>query len=314
MNGVERARAAAFAPGHVTGLFSIHDEAPELEKRGSRGAGFSLARGVASFVTVEPAAAMEIEIALNKETQDAPVTREAITNLLRSAVKDARIPLNKDAPKGSKARIRVTVQSDVQLPVSQGFGMSAAGALSAAMALAKCLRMGRSDALRAAHAADVQTRGGLGDVIGASVGGFEIRTAPGLPPYGAIMRFVGYGDCVLCVVGEKLETKSVLSDAAKRASVNAAGERALAALLKGPTLDAFLAQSQQFARESGLLSPEMERAMHAARPHGAASMSMLGNSLFAFGNTRRLADALAPFGEVTTCAVDEAGARLVDVT
>lgn len=310
---VEKARAAAFAPGHVTGFFEIHDEAPELEKRGSRGAGFSLARGVASFVEIEPADSMTIEIALNKETSDAPVTREAVTNVLRAAVKDARIPLNKAAAQGSRARVRVVVHSDVQLPVSQGFGMSAAGALSAAMALAKCLRMGRSDALRAAHAADVQMRGGLGDVIGASVGGFEIRTAPGIPPHGATTRFVGYGECVLCVVGGALETKSILTDATKRAAVSAAGAKALAAFQKAPTLDGFLAQSQTFARESGLLTPALERAMHAARPFGAASMSMLGNSLFAFGNVRKLADALAPHGEVIVCAVDEAGARLVDI-
>src|SRR5213593_4867983 len=101
------ARAAAFCPGHVTGIFEIHDEAPELEKRGSRGAGFSLSQGVLSYVEVAPADAMSIRIALDKEEQDAPVTREAVTNVLRAAVKDARVPLNKDAPKGSRARVAV---------------------------------------------------------------------------------------------------------------------------------------------------------------------------------------------------------------
>jgi len=167
--------------------------------------------------------------------------------------------------------------------------------------------------LRAAHAADVSMRGGLGDVIGASVGGFEIRTAPGLPPYGATRAFVGHGDAVLCVVGGKLETKSVLSDPAKRAAVNAAGARTLATLLKSPTMDAFLEQSQAFARESGLLSPDLERAMHAASSVGRASMSMLGHSLFAFGNVRALEKALAPFGDTMVVPIDQAGARLVEL-
>lgn len=307
------ARAAAFAPGHVTGLFEIHDQDPDPLRRGSRGAGFSLAHGVVTYVEVEPAESMTIQIALDKEVTDAPVTREAITNVLKEAVRDAKIPLNKDAPKGERARIRVRAWSDVHLPVSQGFGMSAAGALSASLALARCLRLGRSEALRAAHAADVMMRGGLGDVVGASAGGFEIRTAPGVPPYGSLRNFLGYGDAVLCVVGGRLETKSVLTDPARRAAVNAAGGKALAELLKSPTLDAFLAQSQAFARESGLLTPELERAMHAASPYGRASMSMLGNSLFAFGDTRRLADALAPHGEVRVVPVSEAGARLVDL-
>ena len=310
---VEPAKAAAFCPGHVTGLFEIHDADPDPLRRGSRGAGFSLSQGVLTYVEIEPAESLAIEVFVDKERAEAPVTREALTLLLREAVRDGKVPLNKDAPKGSKARIRVRAWSDVHLPVSQGFGMSAAGALSASLALARCLRMGRSEALRAAHAADVTQRGGLGDVVGASVGGFEIRTAPGIPPYGATTAFVGYGDAVVCVVGGRLETKSVLSDPARRAAINASGAKRLAELLKAPTLETFLAKSQEFARESGLLTPELERGILAAKPYGHASMSMLGNSLFAFGNVPRLVDALAPHGEVRVVPVSEAGARLVDV-
>lgn len=310
MNG----RAAAFCPGHVTGLFEIHDEADDYARRGSRGAGFSLSQGAMSLVTIEDADSMDLRIFLDKNEHEAPVSREAATILLKAAVKDGRIELNRDAPKGQRAKVRVTIQTDLQLPVSQGFGMSAAGALSASLALAKCLKLGRSEALRAAHEADVAMRGGLGDVIGASVGGFEIRTSPGIPPYGSTKSFVGYGDAVLCVVGGQLETKRVLTDSARRKAVNEAGGRALEELLKGPTMDAFLEQSQRFARESGLLTPELERAMDAARPYGRASMSMLGNSLFAFGNAAKLEQTLSRFGETRVVPVSEAGARLLDVT
>ena len=310
---VQPARAAAFCPGHVTGLFSIHDGDPDPLRRGSRGAGFSLSQGVLTYVEVEPAESLSIDVLVDKAPAEAPVTREALTLLLREAVRDAKVPLNKDATKGSKARIAVRAWSDVHLPVSQGFGMSAAGALSATLALARCLRMGRSEALRAAHAADVTKRGGLGDVVGASVGGFEIRTAPGVPPFGATTSFMGYGDAVLCVVGGELETKVVLTDPAKRASINAAGEKRLAELLKAPTQETFLLKSQEFARESGLLAPALERAIVAAKPYGHASMSMLGNSLFAFGNVPKLVDALEPHGEVRVVPVSDAGARLVEI-
>lgn len=310
---VEPARAAAFSPGHVTGLFEIHDQHPDPERRGSRGAGFSLALGAVTYVEVEPADALSIDVTLDKAPSDAPTTREALVTLLKEAVKLGKIPLNKDAPKGSRARIRVRVQTELQLPVSQGFGMSAAGALSASLALAKCLRMGRTDAVRAAHVAEVANRTGLGDVVGAALGGFEVRVKPGLPPWGHVQSFVGYGDAVLCVIGGKLETRSVLSDPVKRQAVNDAGGRALDALLKGPTLPAFLEQSERFARESGLLTPQLERAMHAARPHGHASMSMLGNSVYAFGNVPRLVDALEPFGEVRVVPVSDTGARALDV-
>lgn len=310
---VEPTRAAAFSPGHVTGLFEIHDEHPEPERRGSRGAGFSLAQGAVSLVEIEPAESLRIDIVLGKEASDAPTTRDALVTLLKLAVRDGKVPLNKDAPQGSRARIRVRVQTELQLPVSQGFGMSAAGALSASLALSRCLRLGRAEAVRAAHVSEVSNRTGLGDVVGAALGGFEVRKAPGVPPWGNIHNFVGYGDAVLCVVGGRLPTKDVLSDPAKRAAVNAAGARGLDSLLKSPSLPLFLEASQAFARESGLLTPELERAMHAAKPHGHASMSMLGNSLFAFGNVPRLVDALKPFGEVQVVPVSESGARLVDV-
>ena len=313
MTAVERASAAAFAPGHVTGFFEIHDQDPDPLKRGSRGAGFSLSQGAVTYVEIEPADSLDVRIAINKEETDAPVTREALITLLKEAVRDGRLPLNKDAPKGSKAKIRVRAWTDLHLPVSQGFGMSAAGALSAALALAKCLRMGRSSALAAAHAADVTQRGGLGDVVGASVGGFEIRTSPGIPPFGSTRAFVGYGDAVVCIVGGPLSTKAVLADPQRRAAINAAGSKGVAELLKAPTLDNFLAHSQAFAREAQLLTPELERAIEAARPHGKASMSMLGHSLFAFGNVPRLVDALEPFGETRVVPVSEAPARLVEV-
>jgi pantoate kinase len=313
MSGVAPASAAAFAPGHVTGLFEIHDEAPELARRGSRGAGFCLASGALSYVEVAPADSLEVRIALDKEEQDAPVTRDAVIRVLKQAVRDAKIPLNKDAPQGSRARIRVHVHTDLHLPVSQGFGMSAAGALSAAMALARCLRMGRSEAVLAAHEADVAQKGGLGDVAGATHGGFEIRLAPGLPPYGSVTSFVGYGDAVLCVLDGPLETKRVLSDPAMRRAINEAGKNGLAALLKGPTLDAFLEESRRFALDTGLATPRIRDAIDACRPYGQASMSMLGNSVFAFGNVPRLVDALSPFGETRVVPVSEAGARLVEV-
>lgn len=313
---VAPARAAAFAPGHITGLFEIHDADPDPIRRGSRGAGFSLAQGAVTYVEIAPADAMQIDVTIDKRPQapdEALVTRTAVTEILKQATRDGRVALNKDAPKGSRARIHVRATTELQLPVSQGFGMSAAGALSAALALAKTLRMGRSEALRAAHTADVVNRGGLGDVIGASIGGFEIRTAPGLPPFGAITSFLGYGDAVLCVVGGQLQTKTVLTDPQARERINEAGARALAELMRAPSLDAFLAQSQRFARESKLLTDALERAMHTASQHGVASMSMLGNSLFAFGNVPKLADALAGHGETRVVPVSTTGARLVEL-
>ncbi len=310
---VEPARGAAFAPGHITGIFEIHDTEAELAKRGSRGAGFSVSEGALTYVEIEPADKMEIEIRVDNELSDAPVTRDAVIRFLKLAVRDARVPLNADAPKGSRAQIRVHVHTQLGLPVSQGFGMSAAGALSATIALAKCLRMGRSDAVLCAHEADVAQRGGLGDVMGASVGGFEIRLSPGVPPHGHTTSFLGFGQAVLCVIGGPLETRAVLSDPARRETVNKAGAAGMKRLLEEPSMDNFLDVSSKFARDSGLLTDRLADAIDACRPHGKASMSMLGNSVFAFGNVPRLVEALEPFGKVYVMPIDDGGARRAEI-
>jgi len=51
--------------------------------------------------------------------------------------------------------------------------------------------------------------------------------------------------------------------------------------------------------------------MSAASKLGIASMSMLGNSVFAVGDTAGLLSVLSSYGDTYTCRVDTAGPRLV---
>ncbi|HVL49573.1 MAG TPA: hypothetical protein VM889_13540 [Candidatus Thermoplasmatota archaeon] len=306
-------RAAAFSPGHVTGFFEIRDEASEWDRKGSRGAGFATKLGALSFVEVEPARRFSLDISLDKSRSEAPVTRHAVREVLKAAIADGKVPYDRDAPAGERAKVAMRVFTETQLPVSQGFGMSAAGALSAAMAAAKALGVGRTEAVRAAHAAEIANRSGLGDVAGAIHGGWEIRRAPGLPPYGAVQSFMGYGELVLCVVDEPLETKSVLADPAKRRAINAAGARAVDALLAEPTVERFFDLSHAFAIETGLLKGRLLDAVETARQHGHASMSMLGGSLFAVGRRDALLAALKPFGETFVTEVDPEPARILPI-
>ena len=85
----------------------------------------------------------------------------------------------------------ITVKTRLDLPMGQGFGMSAAGSLSACHAVAKICGLSESDALRASHFAEVRLGTGLGDVISSFFGGFEIRKTPGIPPWGMIEHILG---------------------------------------------------------------------------------------------------------------------------
>lgn len=231
---------------------------------------------------------------LDGEPSEAPVTKTAVRNLI------------------GKSPLTVEVTTVLDLPVSQGFGMSAAGALSTTLALAKAVGLTRTDAVHAAHEAEVTLRTGLGDVVAATQGGLEMRKKPGLPPYGAVDIIPFDGEFVLAVVGGELQTRGVLSNPKMRLAVNAAAEKHLGTLFDSPSIENFFRLSKAFARDSGLLTPILREAITSVEEaHGWATMSMLGNSIFAVGPTERVRAALESFGTTYVTDVDTRGARVV---
>jgi pantoate kinase len=285
-------KAKAFSPGHVTGFFEICPD-PSPLSAGSRGAGMCLSRGASSEVILVPATKQSIKVTVNGKKSKAEVTKRAIRNLI-----------------GDKG-YRVEVVTELDLPVSQGFGMSAAGSLSAAIAAAYLLGKERQEAYEAAHKAEVQSGYGLGDVPAIHRGGITLRRRPGLPPLGEVVRIEGEPEVVLAVVGKRLLTKQILQDAEKRREINDKGGYLVESLIKQPTLEKLMVNSRIFALETGLATKRIMRAIDTASMHGQASMSMLGSSVFAIGDTKALKEALSGLGQVFTCKVDTAGPKIV---
>jgi len=284
--------AEAFSPGHITGFFEVCDHRNILRK-GSRGAGLCLSRGVRSEVEATPARRPGVEVHTVPRVPAPLVVELAVRALL------------------GNRRYHVRVDSRIELPVGQGFGMSAAGALSAALATASCLRKRRAEAYYAAHSAEILSMGGLGDVAALSRGGVTMRTRAGVPPFGRVERIPGEGEVVLCCVGRPLRTKTVLQDPALVARLSREGAAALESLQRRPTLRRLMAISREFAERSGLLTKPVEVALQVADRFGAASVAMLGHSVFAFGETAQLQAALRPFGQVEVCEIDLEGPRLL---
>jgi len=284
--------ARAFCPGHVTGFFEIC-RGKDLLSTGSRGAGMCLSFGATSEVTVTDSPRRRVRILLDGKESPAAVTREAVARLL------------------GRRTASITVSTAHDLPIGQGFGMSAAGALSATVALASLLGDGRQRAFEAAHEAEIVKGGGLGDVSAIHRGGITVRERPGLPPRGKVRRIDGAPQVLLCVVGRPIRTRSVLSDAAAIRAINASGGRKVDELMRRPSMERLVELSAEFMVESGLATRAVARAVEAASDHGAASMSMLGNSVFAVGDIDALEVALARHGETYRCRVDVRGPRLV---
>lgn len=285
--------ATAFAPGHVSGLFAVHDEAQDPLAKGSRGGGWNLVLGATATVT--PAAQTRIRIA--GRDIDAPVTQQALARL---------------APRQAFA-----VDLRLDLPIGQGFGMSAAGTLAACLAATHELGLDPDEALAATHAAEVSAGTGLGDAIGSWFGGGELRIRPGVPPHGWAMRIEPPPQTafLFCVLGEGIPTPSIIRDDAWKERTRRLADPAIDRILAvGRPLawDLLLREAAAFSRALGLMPPAMQAAGDAMPPGVLWGQCMLGNTLWATGKPAALASArasLATVGTVLSCGVDLAGAR-----
>src|SRR2546427_3818098 len=134
------AESEAFCPGHVTAFFEVVDD-PDPRRKGSRGAGLCLSLGVRTVARVRKAPRTMIDIFVNGRRQKAEVTQTVAEKIVRDA------------------SFEVKILSESPLPVSQGFGVSAAGALSTGLALAASLYRGTppGESLTITHAAEVRS-------------------------------------------------------------------------------------------------------------------------------------------------------------
>lgn len=276
--------ARAFAPAHISGFFIIDIKKDPIHS-GSMGAGISLENG--TVTTVLPA--KETAIKINGEVNRAATTLSAIRLLTEKPV---------------------LVETTLSIPIGAGFGASAAGALSTALAVNKALSidMTFNDLAKAAHIAEVKNRTGLGDVAGMICGGIDIRKHAGIPPVGNIDRIPCRNEIISWVCFGGISTRSVISDDMKKKSINKAGRLRLKELIKKPTLENFFRQSRAFAKEIDMISPQVRDAIEAVEAAGGlASQAMLGDTVFALNDN----GALSGFGEVHTSRISHAGAHLL---
>jgi pantoate kinase len=283
----------AFAPGHISGFFEPVLYNHDTNRTGSRGSGLSIALGATSTVVISMGQKQHISTKINNKAMAMPVTTLALQKLVGTT------PLY------------IQVNTQLDLPTGQGFGMSAAGALSASLALADLMDHSPADALEAAHFAEVSLKTGLGDVIASSFGGIEIRKEAGLPPWGLIEHIPGSYQVVLCIIDRQVKTEKILTNPVRMKRIQKYGNICTKRILEGPSLENLFALSRWFAQQTGLLTPKIQSALDAVKDVGHASQCMLGNSIFAIGDTKQLIQRLSGFGRVYISAIDTQGARIL---
>lgn len=262
---------AAYAPGHITGIFFIDDLDSNPLKQGSLGAGFSIDLGATTMIATSADRRKDLpRFYLNGRPAELDVSSAVFTHFIDSA------------PTFPAANI--VIEHKIDLPQGSGFGTSGAGALSLALAL-NCWSgspFSDEEAAQFAHRAEVECKTGLGTVIGEYYGGFEIRTRTGAPGYGALTQIPFREDLrMVCALRGPYSTSSALSSEVVRQQVNLNGKVALEGLRRDPSVQNFLRYSRQFAEGTGLITPwvaDILEVLDANKIIG--SMLMFGEGVF----------------------------------
>ena len=239
--------------GHVTLLFSVNSKQLLARNQGSKGAGFCLEDGVVSTVRILNEGTDRVSV----RTMNGEVFAEG-NDLYLELLKSFRDVFNIESA--------VEIDVELELPISQGFGMSAAGLLATSLALGELFDRGDEGQLaRLAHRIERNISGGLGDILGLWAGGCELRITPGSPPIpGQAVGFSADAPALLVWDPEgKKHTSSYIDDPKWQVKISNAGEAAVERLKKydwNPSIwNMLLSEADNFAMQSGLLE-EVERA------------------------------------------------------
>lgn len=248
----------AFCPGHITCFFHPV-RTGDLITTGSRGVGIKLAQG--TYVTMEERSDDRLVITMDGTSAECPVTELAVRGI-------------------SDRGFDIIIEND--LPVGQGFGMSASGAIASALCAAEFEERPEDDAFIAAHGADIRGGGGLGDVS-AIMGRchFPVRAKAGLPPYGRVIDPGLKGmDITVMVLDGPLDTGSTLSDPDVADKLARYGSECVDSFMDDPSEASLFSLSKRFSKDMGLETESMKDALSKLRTEGNAGMCMLGHSIF----------------------------------
>ena len=245
--------SSASSPGSVTLFFEIREHNSPFRK-GSRGVG----------VCVEPGAVTEVKRGEKKITLNGKEIQGKIQDYI-----------------ASKFGFEGELNTKIFLPISQGFGMSGAIALSTALAIAKEMGKDERMARKIAHEAEVTLGTGLGDVASEITGGMNVRLKEGIPPYGEVETIPYEGEIKLVVFGDKIETKSIITSEEWKRRIKKLGEESMNKFLKEKTMENALIIAREFSFSLGLMSPQLREFLEKCEN---ATQALLGNSAIVFGD------------------------------
>lgn len=278
----------AFCPGHISGYFKRVED-PRYGVTGSIGAGIVISEGVTATVSLS----RQTTVQIRQRTPDG----ECI------GIADRSPPLE-----SALARIGVAaaVVTECTLPIGAGFGLSAAALLATLTAVNRAGSCGLDihEITRIAHETEVKHRTGLGDVSACQGGGRVVRKGAGIDA--PIDRFFDMDETICALSFGPIPTPAVLGSPKQMQRVAAAFPES-----HPGTVKEFFRLCLQFTEQSGLLTPEVAAVLRECSDHDVmASMTMLGNGVFAYG--AGAAELLAGFGRVYRFRMADTSVRILE--
>ena len=156
--------------GHLTLLFTVEDTSEDTMHQGSLGAGICLEDGIEAV-----ARGKKGDFGLNVRFLSGSGNKQMYRQILDLLADEISI----------FKEYAWDIAIKMSLPASHGFGMSAAGAISSAIAFQRALGLPHEESLRRAyrnaHEVERINSTGLGDVTALAYGGVELRIKPGSP-------------------------------------------------------------------------------------------------------------------------------------
>ncbi|MBN2653345.1 MAG: hypothetical protein JXR63_13275 [Spirochaetales bacterium] len=256
----------SFCPGHITGFFRVENKHSEILKRGSTGAGFSIARGVTTKSELAPKT--QIFINGKEKTKKAKVSNIAIDLFNKKA----------------EVNCNYKIEHNIDLPRGCGFGTSAAGVISLLKSLNN-LHYSKLDEvalLQIAHQAEILAKTGLGTVAGLSVDGFEIRVKPGAPGVSEVKSFKQSTNLVaVFLVNGPVKTTKMLKDKSIVRKINNFSQKAKQELLEDFSYLLFMEKANNFSKMTAIGNKKITKMLEYSHSLGVdAAMLMFGNGIF----------------------------------
>ena len=239
---------------HMPLLFTIDDSSEDPAYQGSRGAGICLKDGVEAIAKGEKGSG-EMIVRFKNGEYGSGMYQDVLSKLVEEIPEIGDFDWELDII--------------MSLPTSQGFGMSASGAVASSMAIQRAIGIPHEECVRrsflVAHIVERKRSSGLGDTTALSSGGVERRIAAGSPFSGSLLDNgpgVSQGWYleipVLISWKEKTgrHTSSYIDNEDWRRKICLAGEHAMERIGKGEWKEhrwsELIEESQKFSSDSGL--------------------------------------------------------------